>query len=704
GRDVGERTALTYIEKTESLLTRINQQGYDYRIASGGGRMGTTMDRYNADWNIVKCGWETHVLGKARCFGSACEAVSTFYSENPRITDQYLPAFVIVQTGRSIGTIQDGDSVVFFNFRGDRAIQISRAFEEKDFSEFNRERHPEVLYAGMMQYDGDLLVPKNFLVAPPAIDRTIGEYLCGNGISSFALSETQKFGHVTYFFNGNKSGYVDEKLEKYIEIPSDRIQFDKAPRMKADEITEKAIELLKSGKYKFGRINFPNGDMVGHTGIEAAIIEAVETVDSCVARLIEVVNELGGITIITADHGNADEMFVVKKGVKEVKTSHSLNPVPFVIIDSGYKNEYSIAHLENAGLANIPATILNLLGLEKPQEYEPSLITFNNESKISCYEINEDGTLTETRDYGSMDGKMIEHPLSKTGEMVFCKMGINRIVVADSWKGLNINSRGYCDCVGLVIKTNSGQGKIVVVQVFNIWLKKAWPYILRLAAEDFKFDGTEAVLLGLKEDVEWMKANMPAGIKVIKEKAKSTIKPDELWVDAQGGAIIRRVRGLSGIEIVVSREEFNFISGLSNNLNPSQGSPASCLNTLYNNKNFIENSISVKELIRQRGYSSTTIRVELANLIALGLVEADKGPSPSRYYLSSILSRAPPEVINEICHIEELNLYQIPPQQLHQVKDKVRKILDPANESLERQRELKGKDNPALEDGSAPLR
>lgn len=380
GRDVGEKTALTYIEKTENLFSELNKKyNCDFRIASGGGRMITTMDRYNADWSVVKRGWEAHVLGKARVFSSAKEAISTYYAEDPKMTDQYLNSFVVAQDGKPVGPIEDGDSVVCFNFRGDRAIEISRAFEEKDFKEFDRVRYPKVLYAGMMQYDGDLQLPKNYLVNPPKISETVSEYLCSAGVKSFALSETQKFGHVTYFWNGNKSGYINEKLERYIEVPSDKIQFDKAPKMKCHEITQKAIELLKSGQYKFGRINFPNGDMVGHTGIVPAIIISLEALDECLATLIETVKSLGGITIITADHGNADEMFTEKNGKRVVKTSHTLNPVPFIIVDSGYYDEYQLSSLDKKGLSNIAATLLNLLGFEKPENYDPSLITFDKQ-------------------------------------------------------------------------------------------------------------------------------------------------------------------------------------------------------------------------------------------------------------------------------------------------------------------------------------
>ena len=377
GRDVGERTALNYIKPTEEKLKKISEEkGLDYAIASGGGRMKVTMDRYNSDWNIVKRGWEAHVRGEGRKFKSASEAVRTFYEEDPKATDQYLPAFVITDSsGMPKGTINNGDAVIFFNFRGDRAIEISRAFSEKEFSEFDRGPLPDIFYAGIMEYDGDAHIPPNFLVQPPAIDRVISEYLCAEKVKTFAVSETQKFGHVTYFWNGNRSGYIDASLEKYVEIPSDRIEFDHAPKMKAKEITEAVIDLLKSGKYRFGRLNFPNGDMVGHTGAMDAAIIAVETVDQSVGELLNVIKEIGGVAVITADHGNADEMFTIdKKGATSVKTAHSLNPVPFIIYDPLYHGEYRMADIKEKGLSNVAATLLNLLGYEKPEDYDRSLI------------------------------------------------------------------------------------------------------------------------------------------------------------------------------------------------------------------------------------------------------------------------------------------------------------------------------------------
>jgi 2,3-bisphosphoglycerate-independent phosphoglycerate mutase len=377
GRDVAEKSALIYLEKLESSYAALNNTGYDIAIASGGGRMITTMDRYNADWDIVKRGWDAHVLGIARPFASAKQAVETLYTEDPKVTDQYLPSFTIIKDGLPVGPIVDYDSVIFFNFRGDRAIELSIALESHEFSRFDRQRKPDIYFAGMMQYDGDLKIPTHFLVNPPSIENPLSVYLCDRNITSFAISETQKYGHVTYFWNGNKSGYINQNLESYVEIPSDRIPFDQAPAMKAYEITEKTIELLRAGTYKFGRLNFPNGDMVGHTGVMEAAVKACEVTDICVQKLVETVNELGGVTVILADHGNADEMYTEKNGVKTPKTAHTLNPVPFAIVDSGYVNDYSLrTDLPTAGLANVAATVCNLLGYEQPGDYEPSLIEF----------------------------------------------------------------------------------------------------------------------------------------------------------------------------------------------------------------------------------------------------------------------------------------------------------------------------------------
>ncbi len=381
GRDVAARSALGYIAQTEQVLTKLNEghAGVDARIASGGGRMTITMDRYDADWPMVKRGYDAHTHGVGRAFASATEAVETMYAESDA-GDQYLDEFVVVgDDGQPVGAMADGDSVIMFNFRGDRAIEISRAYEEADFDVFDRGVHPDVFYAGMLQYDGDALVPKRYLVEPPAIDRTIGEYLCAEGVTSFAISETQKFGHVTYFWNGNKTGYLDEALETYVEIPSDNVEFNTTPAMKVREITDTTIEMLRSGEYRFGRLNFPSGDMVGHTGDLGATIEAMVVIDECLAELISVIDELGGVLVFTADHGNADIMYTEVDGQRMPKTSHTLSPVAFAVHDGRPADQveaepWAIVDVADAGLANVAATLANLLGYEAPEGYEPSLL------------------------------------------------------------------------------------------------------------------------------------------------------------------------------------------------------------------------------------------------------------------------------------------------------------------------------------------
>ncbi len=335
GRDVPPRSALDYIAQTEQVIRKLNEEhGANVRIATGGGRMKITMDRYEADWPMVERGYHCHTHGIGRHFSSATEAVETMYRESDA-GDQNLDAFVIVD--------EDDEPV------------------------------------GRM-HDGDTLVPEQYLVAPPAIDRTMGELLCKTGVRSFAVSETQKYGHVTYFWNGNRSGYLDPELETYVEIPSDIVPFDQAPEMKAREITDTTIELLRSGHYRFGRINFANGDMVGHTGNLGAAIVAMEVVDENLGRLVEVIDELGGILIFTADHGNADIMYTETDGVRTPKTSHTLSPVPFAIHDPGYSGEYRLEPPADAGLSHVASTALNLLGYQTPPGYQPSLVVFPQES------------------------------------------------------------------------------------------------------------------------------------------------------------------------------------------------------------------------------------------------------------------------------------------------------------------------------------
>ena len=370
GRDVPATSALDYVKQLEDVLAELRADGSDYRIASGGGRMQITMDRYEANWPMVEAGWRTHVQGIGRQFASAKEAIETYRAETGCI-DQDLPAFVIAENGKPVAKIANGDSVILYNFRGDRAQEISLAFDRKDFDKFDRGDYTGVKFAGMLEYDGDLKIPTHYLVQPPVIKNTLTELLCKHGLSEYAVSETQKYGHVTYFWNGNRSGKVDEKLETYEEIPSDVIPFEQEPAMKSKEITDHMIAAMESKKYDFLRCNFPNGDMVGHPGVISAVITAMECVDESVGRIIKAADRLGYLVLVTADHGNADQMTETKKGKTSIRTAHSLNPVPFIIYDPDEKHELKEGKF---GLANVAPTIATLLGLEKPACWEESMV------------------------------------------------------------------------------------------------------------------------------------------------------------------------------------------------------------------------------------------------------------------------------------------------------------------------------------------
>ena len=370
GRDVPATSAPEYVQMLEDVLLELNAKGADYAIASGGGRMQVTMDRYEANWGMVEKGWRTHVQGEGRMFPNALAAIETFRAETGCI-DQDLPAFVIERDGAPVGKIENGDSVILFNFRGDRAQEISLAFDRKDFDKFDRPGYTGVKFAGMLQYDGDLNIPENYLVQPPVITNTLTEVMVAAGINEYALSETQKYGHVTYFWNGNRSGKVSEELETYEEIPSDVIPFEQAPAMKSKEITEKMVEAMASGKFQFLRCNFPNGDMVGHTGVMDAVIYAMECVDNGLKAIIEAADKYGYTVLITADHGNADQMTETKKGKTSVRTAHSLNPVPFIIYDNSRTWEIKDGAY---GLANVAPTVVKMMGLTAPACWEDSMV------------------------------------------------------------------------------------------------------------------------------------------------------------------------------------------------------------------------------------------------------------------------------------------------------------------------------------------
>lgn len=385
GRDVMDKTAQVHIERLEQQLAALREKsGVDYRIGSGGGRMAITMDRYGADWPMVARGWQAHVLGQAPVFASAMDALNAARAATPDLSDQYVPAFVVGDAqGQACGTVNDGDAVILFNFRGDRAIEITRAFTEgAGFAEFERQRVPQVYFAGMMLYDGDAGIPANFLVAPATVSDTVSECLADTGIRQFACAETQKYGHITYFWNGNRSDKFDAATETYLEVPSDRVPFDQRPWMKSAETADALLEAIADPGYTFVRANFAGGDMVGHTGkLEAAIL-AVESVDLAVGRLMQAAEAHKLCLIVTADHGNAEDMverdgkgqpLMDAAGVPMGRTSHTRSLVPFIVRDYSGRT-LQLTDVAKPGLANAAATIVTLLGLQVPAHFEPSLV------------------------------------------------------------------------------------------------------------------------------------------------------------------------------------------------------------------------------------------------------------------------------------------------------------------------------------------
>jgi 2,3-bisphosphoglycerate-independent phosphoglycerate mutase len=385
GRDVPPQSALKYIKQLEEKLNEINNlNNYNYKIASGGGRMRVTMDRYYSDWGVVRRGWEVHVCGIPEMhsdykgyFNSAEEAIKRARERDPDLSDQYLPSFVIInEEGNPIGKMGDGDGVINFNFRGDRAIEISEAFDSLDIG-FKKKCNPNVIYYGLLQYDKKKDLPKHYFIEPPGVNDPLTKYLCEQRVQQYAIAETHKFGHITYFWNGNNEGYVCKEYEKYEEIKSDPSEMiEDNPKMKAFQVKDKVLKVIDSKKYDFVRINFANGDMVGHTGNIKSSIIAAETVDSCVKDIVNKVMEFNGIAVVTADHGNLEEM-----GEGE-ETAHSLNPVMFCILDSQYQEEYEInKEINEPGLGNVAATLLNLMGYEKPDRFMESLIKFTQSLK-----------------------------------------------------------------------------------------------------------------------------------------------------------------------------------------------------------------------------------------------------------------------------------------------------------------------------------
>eukprot|EP00768_Dysnectes_brevis_P009340 gnl/Dysnectes_brevis/931_a1036_4039.p1 GENE.gnl/Dysnectes_brevis/931_a1036_4039~~gnl/Dysnectes_brevis/931_a1036_4039.p1 ORF type:complete len:562 (-),score=196.17 gnl/Dysnectes_brevis/931_a1036_4039:32-1717(-) len=388
GRDVHPTSGLQFIGNLEAALGELRGKGIDARIGSGAGRMVCTMDRYEGEWEMVMKGWNQMVHGVVveeelvgdyiGYYTSSEEAIKHARSLFPSKQDQFNPPWVVVdESGDPIGRIEDGDAVINFNFRGDRALEISRAFDEgAEFVQFERSipthSRPKARYAGMLEYDSEAHIPETFLLPPPSISHVMLEYLCEAGKRSYAIAETHKFGHVGYFFVGNRSGYFDPALELSVEVPSEPTSMiESHPEMRCKEVTDALLEQVTSGNWDFLRVNYANPDMVGHTGNMESVVRCVKALDIEIERLREAVASVGGVLCITADHGNAEELLDTKGNTK---TSHSLGKVPFAIYDPAFKGEYHMVPVERAGLTNVASTLLMLMGFAPPSIYRPSLI------------------------------------------------------------------------------------------------------------------------------------------------------------------------------------------------------------------------------------------------------------------------------------------------------------------------------------------
>ncbi|GMQ99767.1 MAG: 2,3-bisphosphoglycerate-independent phosphoglycerate mutase [Zetaproteobacteria bacterium] len=387
GRDVGIRTAQGYVVRIEEVFDAINQkQERDYRVASAGGREVITMDR-DHDWRKVEAGWQAHVHGQSENkFQSASEAIDFFRNQTLGLVDQDMPGFVVVdKANHPVGAMEDHDAVIMMNFRGDRAIEITEAFCLNDFDGFDRGERPNVLFAGMMVYDEDRNLPALQIMGPTRVDNPFGKRIFDLGIRQFRLTETQKFPHVTFFFNGGRREPLDPAMEEYIMIPSDKgVSFADTPAMKACEIADKAVELIGSGEYGFGLINFANVDMVGHCGRIEPAIAAVEVVDTAIGRIVAALEACGGSALITADHGNAEEMLVHTSHGDEPCTRHSINPVPCILFDPRYDGSYHLRQPQQEedigmtpGLSHLAATLFMMLGMDSPEDMNPPLIVLN---------------------------------------------------------------------------------------------------------------------------------------------------------------------------------------------------------------------------------------------------------------------------------------------------------------------------------------
>lgn len=352
GRDTPPASGKGFVEELEAKMKELGVG----RVASVMGRY-YAMDRDNR-WDRVEKAYRALTNGEGGQAQSATEGIQASYDKETY--DEFVEPFVVTENGQPVATVKDGDSVIFFNFRPDRAREITRAFCDDAFTGFAREKRLALTYVCFTDYD-DTIGNKLVAFKKETIVNTLGEFLAKNNMTQARIAETEKYAHVTFFFNGG----VEEpnKGEDRILVPSPKVAtYDLQPEMSAPAVCDKLVEAIKSGKYDVIIINFANPDMVGHTGIEEAAIKAIETVDACVGRAVEAIKEVDGVMFICADHGNAEQLVDYETGAPF--TAHTTNPVPFILVhaDPAYKLR------EGGCLADIAPTLIELLGMRQPEE------------------------------------------------------------------------------------------------------------------------------------------------------------------------------------------------------------------------------------------------------------------------------------------------------------------------------------------------
>jgi len=359
GRDTPPKSGAGYIRELVGEMEKINCG----RIATISGRY-WAMDRDNR-WNRVKKAWDAIVAGTGQTADDPVQAVLDSYNKDE--TDEFIKPVVLQNDGEPVATVADNDGIIFFNFRADRARELCRAFTEKDFTGFDVSNRPAIKeMVTFTEYDRDFTLPVAF--PPLSMKNILGEVVSADGLRQLRIAETEKYAHVTYFFNGGAESPFHKEERLLIDSPRDVDTYDQKPEMSAFAVTDKLLKTLESA-YKLGNpynlviLNFANGDMVGHTGILDAAVKACEAVDTCLGRIADYILANNNILLITSDHGNAEIMKDPQTG--EPYTAHSLNPVPFILVD---KEHQHCTLAKGGALKDIAPTILTLLGLPIPDE------------------------------------------------------------------------------------------------------------------------------------------------------------------------------------------------------------------------------------------------------------------------------------------------------------------------------------------------